>query len=106
MKEFVLKSMRFFRNKDKELATLLKKKTEAINQFIDIMRKWYEEHRMKHQYLGSMRKEYAVDSAAVEECVAKLESENFKEDIKQCVAKLRKYWDWVHLAFLYGNSFY
>ena len=34
------------------------------------MDKWRSEHKMKNQYLGTMRQEYAVDSAVVEECIA------------------------------------
>ena len=42
--------------KDREMSEVVKKKTAAINRFVDIMRQWNEEHCMKNQYLGTMRK--------------------------------------------------
>lgn len=66
MKEFLLKTMRKLNSKDRELEKVVKNKTDAINQFINHMRQWYQEHCMKNQYLETMRKEYAVDAEAVE----------------------------------------
>ena len=61
---------------------------------------------MKNQYLGTMRKEYGFDSEQVEKIVKLFEESELNEEQKSWIVTLRKYWDWVNLAFLYGNSFY
>jgi len=52
---------------------LVRSKTDAVNRCSSIIRKWYDEYCMKNEYLGSMRKEYAVDSEVVTRCIKELE---------------------------------
>jgi len=61
---------------------------------------------MKNKYLGGLRKEYAVDSATVNECISNIDSWELQKEQREWVNKLKKYWELVDLAFRYGNSFY
>jgi hypothetical protein len=109
MRDFLLKAIGRFKQKDSELGKLNEFKTKCIRQFVGSMKKWLNNWELKQEYLVNLRSEFAVDSQLMREklewkgevCCKQCgwESEEWFTAIRDCYNKIEQ-------NYLMGNSFY
>lgn len=56
MRDFVLKSINYFKNKDIEMAKIGEFKTKCIRQYVSKMKRWLGNWELKQEFLGNLRK--------------------------------------------------
>lgn len=109
MRDFLLKAIGRFKQKDSELGKLNEFKTKCIRQFVGSMKKWLNNWELKQEYLVNLRAEFAVDSQLMREkldwrgetCCKQCgwEAEEWFTAIRDCYNKIEQ-------NYLMGNSFY
>lgn len=55
-------------------------KTESIIKFVKMMQKWVENFELKEEHLGSLRKEFVVDSQEIDKTLGRVAPLLAKED--------------------------
>jgi hypothetical protein len=91
---------------NEKMMEVVRGKTDCILRFTHMLREYMETIIIQRKFLGSLREEYAVDSAKVAENLALLEASQLSEVQRGCLAELRTHWGWVDFNYKMGNSFY
>lgn len=81
-------------------------KTECVKKFIEMMRKWAEYHEIKRDTLVDLRKQFAVDSAAIDKLAAEILSNPRVAEAHPLVESLKVSWQKIVKNYKIGNSFY